>query len=134
VGNVRIMVMDKIIKRSVVAAHKLYGNPLGIGRNRVTFAHSPGWVIKVPINDWGLLDNESEAETFQCFGRTNAFIKYAQCRIEFDQEGIPLLLMERLAVDIPLAGLPEWCDFVDCQQVGIGHDGQLLAYDYSHIR
>jgi hypothetical protein len=106
---------------------------LSEGRNRMVFIKNDGFVIKVPKNDWGIGDNESEARRFKNFGKTVDIIPYAQCSVSYDSNGIPLLEMERV---YPLAEnetKPKWSDYVDCAQIGKTLSGEIVAYDYSDI-
>lgn len=123
---------DTWCRDAMEEARRIYGEPIGIGRRRATFAHSDGWVIKIPLDDYGVNDNESEWHIFRKRGRTGPYMQFAECRMEYNNVGLPLLIMERLDTShIPWEQLPSWCKFVDCCQVGIAHDGALLAYDYS---
>ena len=121
----REAILDTIKKYS-----DLYGKPLGSGRNRVTW-RVDNEVIKVPTNEWGVRDNEHEA----CFGQSylNGERKLARCRRQDEPNGLPIVIMEYCIPyhkKISYTELPEWTNWIDCQQVGFNPDGELVAYDY----
>ncbi|MBW3020154.1 hypothetical protein KY334_02570 [Candidatus Woesearchaeota archaeon] len=94
---------------------------LGIGRNRIVFG-SKNYVYKIPRNRMGFYDNSEEARLKdEC---------YAICRLILIND-IPILVMERLDLNIDEKKLPIWVDFIDCQQVGLSKHGELKAYDYA---
>ena len=93
---------------------------VGEGRNRIVYDYKPGWVIKFPKNENGELDNWRESRW------NSKEIPIAKCYLE-DIEGQCCLVMEKLK---PAKGpFPSWVDFIDCQQVGINSNGELVAYD-----
>lgn len=60
------------------------------------------------------------------FSRGSGYIPLAKCRLH--NSGI--LIMEYVE-QVSLDNLPDWCDFVDCRQVGYNRYSQLVAYDYA---
>jgi hypothetical protein len=101
---------------------------LGAGRNRIVFLSPSGRnVVKVPINDWGISNNTTEALYWR--ERDQKTVPLARCRIFCD--GL-LLAME--TVDTlsrwTYADLP-WAVQIDCGQVGRNRKGQFVAYDYT---
>lgn len=102
-----------------------YGPPIGRGRNRAVFADGDDWVIKVPVNEDGMLDNARES------AHADPGIPLAPCELIDDHpDGVPVLRMRRVReVFIPHAEQPFWMGFVDCGQVGYLPDGTLVAYD-----
>jgi hypothetical protein len=101
----------------------LYGEPL-LGRTRAVFDRGDGFVIKVPLDDEGLLDNWSESR------HDDEGLPLAKCTLEADGD-CRILVMER--VRMPTAeearALPDWTDWIDCRQVGWTADGRLVAFD-----
>ncbi len=97
---------------------------LGKGRHRTVYALPDGrWVLKVPNDpDWGLASNDREARNYQ----QDTTGKLAACYMLSNGN----LVMER--VTAPYMPLPEWCDYVDCGQVGLNASGALVAYDYGY--
>lgn len=96
---------------------------LGQGRHRAVFDLGRGWVLKVPIEDYGLTANWFEDRRYKQYGRSG-FIPFARCRM------LPngCLLMEKVK---PMkSNFPKWADWVDCRQVGMARDGAIVAYDY----
>lgn len=106
-----------------------YGEPVGEGRNRVTFGRG-NIVIKVPKNELGMHDNAHEASTYRKYKGRKEDI-YARSKIVhiFD---IPILLMIHVDTKEGLKkeGRPWWADFVDSLQVGVTRKGEWKAYDY----
>lgn len=96
---------------------------IGEGRNRRVYKHK-GYVVKIPINEYGLADNEFEAQTFKKWHKE---FPYARCRMV----GV-CLVMEYVEHTFEKK-LPEWTMSVDCGQVGYNRDGKLLAYDYGRF-
>lgn len=118
--------MDELIRelsRKIVEEFtKQYGDPIGEGRNRITFRMGM-YVLKVPLNGFGLLDNEFEA--------SHPSDIHARCSLFFCYD-LPIVKMEYVR---PVTGeesldLPDWTEYVDCFQVGYTYDGRLVAYDY----
>lgn len=55
-------VLNPVIAFLIKEFQLKYGDPLGAGRNRITFLHTSGnYVFKVPLNLSGEFDNEHEA-------------------------------------------------------------------------
>jgi len=103
---------------------------LGEGRNRITFELNDRFVLKVPLNEYGVLDNETEAKMYR--NRSDGDIRLARCRKVLNSFGLPLLVMERVDIDsVESLELPHWVDFIDCSQVGYTKKGELVAYDYA---
>jgi len=107
---------------------------LGRGRSRAVFQLDCNSVVKVPLNMAGIVDNSDEARLFSRYGKTG-FIPYAVCEVVLHKEReslseIPLLMMELIRLPEEFEKLPEWCDYVDCAQVGYDGDNKLVAYDF----
>jgi hypothetical protein len=84
-----------------------------------------GYVVKVALNDEGLIANMREAN-WDC-----DYIPLAPCHLEWsDPRREAVLIMEKIA-RFPARGekLPEWTMSVDCAQVGYLADDRLVAYD-----
>lgn len=117
-----------------------YGNPIGCGLSRLCFA-SKYCVIKVPINDEGYCDNKCEyisyIQGYEAYNKILSLevgleqeLRFAKCRL-ITIQGIEVLLMEKLDTQSDRHLLPDWADFIDCQQVGLDRKGQWKAYDYA---
>lgn len=99
---------------------------LGTGRNRTCFARPDDhYVIKIPVNASGVQNNWDEAAWFAKFRE-----HMARCRV-VQWLGLPVLVMERVSVGFDSMDLPEWSEWVDCQQVGMSRRGAFVAYDYA---
>jgi hypothetical protein len=114
--------LDVDYNRLVKAISELPGlKYLDSGRHRSVFEHRD-WVIKVPLSDWGVLDNTREALAYK---KDKEHL--ARCRMLSD-----LLVMEKV---VPYTGaknkLPKWVDYIDCGQVGYNREGKLVAFDYA---
>lgn len=96
-----------------------YGEPL-CGRNRAVFI-SKFCVIKVPINDNGLVDNDWEASVKSDITASGRWLEL---------NGLVCCMQQKLNTEIPKRGLPAWVSSVDCQQVGYDRRGNLRAYDF----
>jgi hypothetical protein len=96
----------------------------GKGNERIVFIKYPDAeeVIKIPLKEAGLAANYREERLYQSVGKDGSE-EYAKCRIEDDF----LLVMERLHYS---EHLPEWADFVDCQQVGVDKRGTFKVFDF----
>lgn len=58
---------------------------------------------------------------------------YAQCHLEHDPLGIPLLVMERVR-PLTATEAEDWSEMaslVDCGQIGKTADGRVVAYDFA---
>lgn len=127
--------LEQYLAKHVPAIYKKlktkYGNPIGAGRNRVTFKRG-NIVIKVPKNELGIHDNMSEARTYKKWKGHEKEDFYARSKI-IRISDIPILLM--IHVDISTKGLskeerPWFADFVDSMQIGTTRKGEWKAYDY----
>lgn len=111
---------------------------LGQGRNRMVFLLPSGLnVIKVPLNEDGIIDNWHE----HCIRSTGNPYDHqktrARCRI---LPGSNCLIMEYLTVmfypDLleyytpRKMKIPDWIGSIDCSQVGLSLTGKVKAYDY----
>ncbi len=101
---------------------------LGYGRHRITFEISETHVAKVPLNDYGIYDNEKEAQLFEQEGYDGE-IPYASCSIKY-VFNVPILIMEKVE-RIEFSDAPRWAWYVDCCQVGRTKEGKIVAYDYA---
>lgn len=102
------------------------------GRTRACYDIPGEYVLKVPLNDMGCWDNQSEARTYQkAQGSSDTRGPfYAKCKLDYIWD-IPVLLMERVTLPQSLEALPDWTSWVDCRQVGYTSAGDLVAYDYA---
>jgi len=107
---------------------------LGTGRNRSVYDMGNGWVVKVPINAFGLEDNLAESKIYTDTKEDpdGYLVKYAECS-HFNYKDLPIVRMEKVKPVICKTGLPEWTDYVDCGQVGYNKKGELVAYDYGRF-
>lgn len=103
------------------------------GRNRNVFIMN-GYVIKLPRNIYGAIDNEWEG----CISNANddpEEIRYARTRLAYFN-GVPIIFMEYVEyasnekMKTVLGKVPSWTLSVDCGQVGFNKKGKLLAFDY----
>lgn len=104
---------------------------IGWGRNRRGYlGKRKRWVIKIPKNDLGFLDNWHEDATYRDSPRGESCngIVYARCR-NFPKLGI--LVMEYVN-EYALRGAdrPYWSGLIDCGQIGLARDGRAKAFDY----
>lgn len=114
-------VLGPLIRSVLSACRCKYGKPVGVGRNRAVFVTRSGrFVVKAPLNDDGLADNQYEA--------TRASARCARSRAAY-LLGIPLVVAERVCLDVKKP-YPHWVDGVDCGQVGYNRKGRLVAYDF----
>ncbi len=93
------------------------------GRNRITLLMGK-YVVKFPISPGGYGDNDWEGSI--CGGE---YIQYARTRLHYYHD-TPIVFMEQVSPVKSFNGLPDWCDFVDCCQVGYTRAGKLVAYDF----
>lgn len=98
---------------------------VGFGRNRAVFRRG-SYVVKVPVNDAGVADNQHEAYLFQRYGKTRGYVAYARCRMA----GVILVMEYVEHVGWSPQNKPDWTWSVDCGQVGRNAKGELLAYDF----
>jgi hypothetical protein len=126
------MELPEAMEIALKEAHIKYSY-LAEGRNRAVFIKDEKWVVKVPLNDYGMSDNYAEERRYQKFGKTGDDIPYAECRVVHDTNGIPLLEMERVTLLTETDAVPKWADYVDCAQVGRTSSGEIVAYDYSDV-
>lgn len=99
---------------------------LGVGRSRAVFLMPSGrWVLKVPISDEGYWHNQLEATK----SKTDDWLyKWQKAKAKILKSG--LLVMEYVT-HVPVGQQPDWASYVDCGQVGLTHDGRIVAYDYA---
>lgn len=96
-----------------------YGEP-DCGRNRAVFI-SKFCVIKVPINDNGVIDNDWEASVKSDTTANGRWLEI---------DGLVCCMQQKLNTEITHRDLPDWVGSVDCQQVGYDRKGNLRAYDF----
>ncbi len=96
-----------------------YGEP-DCGRNRAVF-FSKFCVIKVPINDNGVVDNDWEASVKSDTTANGRWLEI---------DGLVCCMQQKLNTEITDHDLPDWVGSVDCQQVGYDRKGNLRAYDF----
>ena len=103
---------------------------VGRGSYRWTYRTRSGrFVVKFPkCREYGEADNVLEAEA--CRGGEPCI---ARCRL-IRVAGYDCLVMEWVEpidyTGAPLP-LPDWVDWIDCQQVGHNRRGRLVAYDFA---
>ena len=106
--------------------------PIG-GRSRVAMVcPSKRHVIKIPINDMGILHNNREQRACRQGRISEQFIPIAPCRIFYADRsiGLPLLMMAFLDTTIKDGfKFPDWAFSVDSLQVGYDRKRRLLAFD-----
>lgn len=107
------------------------------GRTRNVFALPGGYVVKLPKNEAGMVDNDWEGaieENNEIHGIA-AYVQYPRTRLAHFH-GIPVLFMAKVK---PLTSLeivdkfgvePDWVMAVDGGQVGTNRQGRLVAYDF----
>lgn len=108
---------------------KLYGDPAR-GTTRVTYFVNDDLVVKVPLSPYDVKCNLQEA----AWAENKSQIPIAPCYLEYTEEGIPLLYMERVTPiywNSPGWGdLPAWAHgLYDGCQVGFTKSGEIVAYD-----
>ena len=97
----------------------VYGPPEE-GRHRATFIAND-YVIKIPLNEYGVGDNEYEAQ--------QSDPNLAQCHLVYDADDFPILIMEKVIM-VPYNVLPGWAHNTDCSQVGLSKKtGKYGVYD-----
>ena len=122
---------------------------LGTGRHRRTYiSHNRRYVIKFPINEYGMRANVQEAKTYKRHKNKPNYngVVYAPCRLI---QGCIVMMwaMEtvfgttRREIDAGKTGLvknvtdhpmfPAWAYHIDSSQVGIMRNGRIAAYDYT---
>lgn len=108
-----------------------YGEPVGEGRHRITFA-SKRVVIKMPKNIGALFANQSEYRSFkQSGGNCGGDARLARCRMVW-MFNVPVIIMEKLDLNIDYRDKPNWAWNFDCGQIGKDRKGNLKAYDYTY--
>lgn len=102
---------------------------LDFGRNRAVYDRGR-YVLKVPRNEEGEVDNSWEADYSRSFKNRPDIngIHYARCRLLANG----WLLMEKVGPLPKGSKAPQWADYVDCQQVGVARDGRIVAFDYGY--
>lgn len=113
---------DAFTQKAQTLINKLvakYGEP-DCGRNRAVFI-SKFCVIKIPINDNGVLDNDWEASVIS---DTTAKGRWLEI------EGLVCCMQQKLNTEVVYKDLPDWVNSVDCRQVGYDRKGNLRAYDF----
>lgn len=98
-----------------------YGIPQ-CGRNRATFI-SKNYVIKFPLNDNGIADNDWEGSCSASYLARGRWIKI---------DGFVCVMQEKLTIlqGHELSDLPEWVNSIDGRQVGYDRKGNLKAFDF----
>lgn len=106
---------------------------LDIGRNRLVFKLKSGnYVLKFPLNEDGVSDNDWEASI--CSNKNEGDIDEVQWPKTryIEIEGFICCVMEYIEPITYFEDkvLPDWIHSVDGGQVGYNKKGVLLAYDY----
>lgn len=98
-----------------------------LGKGTQRWVYDMGvYVLKVPLDEAGLMANDREANTFKRWKNRPDLdgCYYARCHLW--KNG--WLLMEKIT---PLKeDPPEWADWIDCHQVGQTRHGKVVAYDF----
>ncbi len=85
-------------------------------------------VIKIPISDFGIYDNEAEAKAWNDYRNqpTSNGFRLAPCRL------LPngCLMMVTVDLDFDWRLRPAWSRLIDGAQVGL-YRGEFVAYDYA---
>ena len=110
------------------------GEFLGSGRNRAVYVYNKKYVIKIPLNHNGIVDNQHESFISNIFGRgkSDDGALYARCKLLPND----CLLMERVnpidydQIKYLSKEIKYWSSFIDCGQIGFTMDGRVVAYDY----
>ena len=92
---------------------------VGQGRQRRVYQRGE-FVLKIPHNIEGEYSNQKEALLYKANKKEN----FSPCRL-FDK----YLIMRKAH---KLDHVPDWADYIDCQQVGITKYGKVVAYDYGN--
>lgn len=106
---------------------------LDSGRNRLVFKLKSGnYVLKFPLNEDGVSDNDWEAST--CSNKNDRDrdeVQWPKTRY-IEIEGFICCIMEYIEpiTSFENKNLPDWINSVDGGQVGYNKKGLLLAYDY----
>lgn len=100
-----------------------YGEPI-CGRNRAAFM-SKHCVIKFPLNDNGICDNDWEGSCSAPYLAKGRWIQI---------DGFTCVIQERLteipADEFSYESLPDWVGSIDGGQVGYDKKNRLKAYDF----
>lgn len=100
-----------------------YGEP-ECGRNRAVFL-SKNYVLKFPLNDGGVGDNDWEGSVSADHLAVGRWIQI---------DGFVCVMQERLThippEEFSYDNLPDWVGFIDGGQVGYDRQGRLKAYDF----
>lgn len=101
---------------------------LGAGKNRIVFRRpEKNWVLKIPINPNGEIDNGYESDLYQRYQKHST--RFAKCYY-LELHGIGCQIMEYVYPLTDGNPLPPWTKYLDCQQVGRNSQGNIVAYDY----
>lgn len=106
---------------------------LGEGNHRIGFQHGR-YVVKVPLNESGLHDNQKEYDRWKDYRKhyfsgkmqSRPVVKLARCRLLFNY----FLVME-LVRPCLWKEQPRWARRIDCGQVGFNCNNIVVAYDYA---
>lgn len=104
-----------------------YGEPIGEGRHRITFA-SKRVVVKMPKNIGAITASQCE---YSMFKNSNGDERLARCRMIW-LFNVPVIIMEKLDIDIDYRSKPDWAWNYDSGQVGKDRKGNIKAYDYTY--
>lgn len=110
-----------------------YTSVYHVGDTRIVFMFDD-YVLKVPANERGIVNNKSEAEHYR--SHWNEYMPLSPCSL-YDymlvehKLALPVLHMERVKLigSEGMENLPDWVGSVDGSQVGHLPDGTLVAYD-----
>ena len=105
-----------------------YGEPIGEGRHRTTFA-SNCVVIKIPRNNSALIATQSEYRRYKRKDPSESD-RLARCRM-VTMNDLPVIIMEKLDTSTDYRDKPDWSWQYDTGQVGKDRKGNFKAYDYT---
>lgn len=120
---------SQLIPDAVIAKKRLV--LVGAGSTRIAYATRSGrYVVKIPVNGFGVLANVQEARDFRVNPHKHKG-DMARCRLIRLGDEPCCLMMERVTpVDRDIA-MPDWVWKVDNGQIGFTRRGKLVAYDWS---
>lgn len=122
------LIMYEIRLAAFARLHEWYGPPIGIGRNRAVFNVNNEYVIKLPINGFGDLDNHYELNPDAWIAHEHLAKTWSNDELN-QAFNLDLVCMEWVDTTY-VNDAPDWCKGVDCNQVGYTKDGRLVAYDF----
>lgn len=107
------------------------------GRNRNVFSMPGGYVVKLPRNLDGIIDNDWEGSVSNTPESLNDpdYEQYPKTRMVY-QGDVPVVFMEFILaltseeIVARFGSEPDWVWSIDGGQVGVNKNGRLVAFDY----